>query len=73
MDAVRDRMTTLSLRMPVYFTAEISVDEPTARKQFEFAKSLGVETVVVARMPRVLPAIERLADEFGVNVALSNA
>ncbi|MEO5739361.1 MAG: ThuA domain-containing protein [Vicinamibacterales bacterium] len=73
MDAVRNRMTTLSLRMPVYFTAEISVDEPIARKQFEFAKSLGVETVVVARTPRVFPVIERLADEFGVNVALSGS
>ncbi len=56
MDAVRDRMTTLSLRMPVYFTAEISDDEPIARKQFEFAKSLGVETIVVAQTPKVFPA-----------------
>jgi type 1 glutamine amidotransferase len=73
MDAVRDRMTTLSLRMPVYFTAEISGDEPTARKQFEFAKSLGVETVVVSRMPTAFPVLEKLADEFGVNVALSGS
>jgi len=73
MNAVRDRMTTLSVRMPVYFTAEISVDEPTARKQFEFAKSLDVETIVVARTPTAFPVLERLADEFGVNVALSGS
>ena len=73
MDAVRDRMTTLSLRMPVYFTAEISEDEQIARKQFEFAKSLGVETMAVERTPKSLPAIEKLADEFGVNVALSGS
>jgi type 1 glutamine amidotransferase len=73
MDAVRERMTTLSLRMPVYFAAEISDDEPIARQQFEFAKSLGVETVVVARTPKVFPVIEKLADEFGVNVALSGS
>jgi type 1 glutamine amidotransferase len=70
MDAVRDRMMTLNLRMPVYFTAEISDDEQIARKQFEFAKSLGVETFVVDRTPKALPAIETLANEFGVNVAL---
>ena len=66
-------MTTLNLRMPVYFTAEISEDEQIARKQFEFAKSLGVETLAVERTPKSLPAIEKLADEFGVNVALSGS
>jgi type 1 glutamine amidotransferase len=73
LDAVRDRMTTLNLRMPVYFTVEISEDEQIARKQFEFAKSLGVETLAVERTPKSLPAIEKLADEFGVNVALSGS
>ena len=73
LDAVRERMTTLNLRMPVYVTAEISEDEQIARKQFEFAKGLGVETLVVERTPRSLPAIEKLADEFGVNVALSGS
>lgn len=71
LDAVRERMTTLNLRMPVYVTAEISEDKQIARKQFEFAKSLGVETLAVERTPRSLPAIEELADEFGINVALS--
>ncbi len=71
MDAVQQSMTTLSLRMPVYFTPEMSVDETIARKQFEFVKSLGVETIVVARTLTVVPVIEKLADEFGVNVAVS--
>lgn len=71
MDAVRERMTTLNLRMPVYFTAEISEDEQIARKQFGFAKSLGVETLAVERTPKSLPAIEKLADEYGINVAMS--
>src|SRR5204862_8029557 len=66
-------MTTLNLRMPVYFTAEISDDEQIARKQFEFAKSLSVETIVVSRTPKAFPAIEKLADEHGVNLALSGS
>ncbi|OHE89339.1 MAG: hypothetical protein A3G75_13380 [Verrucomicrobia bacterium RIFCSPLOWO2_12_FULL_64_8] len=71
MDAVRDRMTLLNVRMPVYFTPAISEDDQIARKTFEFAKSLGVETLAVERMPASLAAIEKLADEFAVNVALS--
>ena len=71
MDAVRDRMAALNVRMPVYHTPAISEDGQIARKTFEFAKSLGVETLAVEKMPTSLPAIETLADEFAVNVALS--
>ena len=71
MDAVRDRMTLLNVRMPVYFMPAISEDDQIARKTFEFAKSLGVETLAFAQMPASLAAIEKLADEFAVNVALS--
>jgi type 1 glutamine amidotransferase len=70
-DAVRDRMATLNVRMPVYVTSAISDDLQIARKMFEFAKSLGVETLAIERTPATLPAIEKLAEEFGVNVALS--
>ena len=58
--------------MPAYFTADIGADEATNRKVFEFAKSLGVETIVAAPDPARLPAIDQLANEFGINVALRN-
>jgi type 1 glutamine amidotransferase len=64
-------MAVLNVRMPVYFTAEVSDDEQTARGQFEFAKGLGVETLAVERTPKSLAAVEKLAEEYGVNVALS--
>ena len=73
MDAVRDRMTLLNVRMVVYVMPAISEDDQIARKTFEFAKSLGVETLAVERMPASLAAIEQLAGEFAVNVALSGS
>jgi type 1 glutamine amidotransferase len=72
-EAVRERMIALNVRMVVYSVADMSDDEAIARKQFEFAKALGVETVAVDRVPASLAAIEKLADEFGVNVALSGS
>lgn len=69
-EAVRERMTALNVRMPVYLTAELNASETIARSQLEFAKSLGVETVAVERTPASLAAIEKLADELGINVAL---
>ena len=70
-DFVNQRLNELNVRMPVYVTSEISEDEAIARRQFEFAKRVSVETIAVERMPKTLPVVEKLADEFGVNVALT--
>ena len=69
--AVTDRLRALNLRMPAYFTATIGPDENASRKLFEFAKALGIETVVSGPAPESLTAIDQLANEFGINVALS--
>ncbi len=70
-NGVRERMFALNVRMPVYLMEAVSEDEAIRPKQFEFAKALGVETIAVERIPQSLPAIEKLADEYGVNLALS--
>lgn len=68
-EGVRERMASLSLRMPVYVTPAIGEDDQTARKVFEFVKGLGVETLAVERTPHALAMLEKLADEYGINVA----
>jgi type 1 glutamine amidotransferase len=68
---VRDRLTELGLRMPVYSSASLGPDEAAARKLFELAKALGVETIAVEQAPQDLALIERLAGEFGVKVAMA--
>ena len=44
--AATDRLRDTSMRMPAYFAPAISADASDARKLFEFAKTLGVETIV---------------------------
>jgi type 1 glutamine amidotransferase len=66
--AVRDRLRALNLRMPAYFTAAAAADEGSLRKLFEFAKALGVETVVLTSRPAGA-AIDPLAGEYGIRVA----
>jgi type 1 glutamine amidotransferase/sugar phosphate isomerase/epimerase len=68
--AVKTRLSLLNLRMPAYFTPAIGPDEASSRKLFAFAKDLGVETIVSAPDPASLAEIDRLANEYGVNVAL---
>jgi hypothetical protein len=42
------------------------------QKVFEFAKSLGVEMIIAAPDPASLPGIDKLANDFGMNVAIEN-
>jgi len=70
--AVRDRLRVLNLRMPTYLVPTIGPDENAARRLFEFAKTLGIETIVSGPALESLPMLDRLANEFGINVALSN-
>ena len=69
-NAVKDRLNALSLSMTAYHVPIISPDEDAERKLFEFAKALGVETIVSEQMPAALSSIDKLAGEYGINVAV---
>jgi type 1 glutamine amidotransferase len=69
-NAVRDRLNALSFAMTAYRLPTIGPAEDSARHLFEFAKSLGVETIVADKMPDALPMVDKLAGEFGINVAI---
>ena len=72
LEAFRDRMRALNMRMPAYFAASMGSDAADVRKLFEFAKALGVETIVASPDPASLAMVDKLAEEFSVNVALLN-
>ncbi len=48
----------------------ISGQEADARKLFDWAKKLGITTIVSEPEPLALPLIDRLAGEYGINVAI---
>jgi type 1 glutamine amidotransferase/sugar phosphate isomerase/epimerase len=67
--AVQQKMREAGVAMPVYRTQAFPEDEAGMRKLFQFAKALGVESIV--SLPVQLDAAEKLANEYGVNVALA--
>lgn len=67
---VQELLTARGLRMPVYVAPAIGGNEGSARKVFEFARSLTIETVVIEYALEILPQLESLADEYGMKVAL---
>src|SRR5689334_2444851 len=63
--AIKNRLTELNVRMSAYHSDAITAD----RKLFEFAKALGIETIIA---PTAGPDVDALAEEFKVNIALEN-
>lgn len=70
--AVRNRLIELNLKMAAYHVASFANDAATLRKQFEFAKTMGVETIIGSPDAARLGEIESLANELGINVAIES-
>jgi type 1 glutamine amidotransferase len=68
---VKDALRKSGRRMVAYSVPAISGAEPDARKLFQFARELGVETILSAADPAALPLVDKLAGEFQVKLALA--
>jgi type 1 glutamine amidotransferase len=71
-EAVKSRLADLKMKIAAYHVDTLGPDE-SGRLVFTFAKSLGVETIIANPERASLPAIDQLANEFGINVALNAA
>ncbi len=67
--AVKSRLAELRLRLVAYRVGAIPSDERSRRRLFAFAKAVDIETIVTPAGPAALPDLDKLAREFGVNVA----
>jgi type 1 glutamine amidotransferase len=71
--AVRNRLAELRLRLVAYRAGAMPADERSRRRLFAFAKAVDVEMIVTSAAPATLPELDKLAGEFGVNVALEGS
>ncbi len=69
--AVRDRLRALRLQMRAYATPAMGASEAAQRKLFEFVRTLGVRTIISSPAPAQLAAVDKLAEEFGIDVAVN--
>ncbi len=70
MRAVKDKLNAVNMRLAAYHVPSLGADEAAMRRIFEFAKVLSIETIVSDQIPDSLPAVDQLAGEFGIDVAL---
>jgi len=68
---MKQRMADLGISMPNYY-APIQRDESAWRKIFDFAKEMGVQTLVAEPPPETLPKLDPLCQEYKINLAVHN-
>lgn len=70
--SLRAKLKSANVTLTSIYIHELSAEEAICRRSFEFARKLGVETIISEPKPEALNHIERLCAEFGINVALHN-
>ena len=69
---IRMKMESAGVRMPVYYAQTIPNDEAACRKLFEFGNKMGVETFICEPKAAQLDLLDKLANEYGINIGLHN-
>ena len=69
---LKRRLRGLGVKLACYGVCGLSKDEAASRKTFEFAKDMGIETIVSEPSDDAFDTIEKLCEEFSINVALHN-
>ena len=70
MQMVLDKAKSCNVTIIDYGVTGISGKEADARKLFDWAKKMGITTLVSEPDPKDLPAIDKLAGEYGMKVAI---
>ena len=70
--AVNNRLRELNVTLAGYRVENLGADDAERRKIFEFAKEVGVQTIFAGPEQASLAEIDKLANEFGINVALES-
>ena len=68
---VRLKLDAAGARLLTYSIGLMPSDEAGCRKVFEFGRKMGIETLIAEPPSDVLDAIERLCDEYDINLAIS--
>ncbi len=68
----RRRLADAGIRLTSYYAGNCGKDEAAMRKLFEFGRKMGIQTFVAEPRPEALATLDKLACEFGINVAIHN-
>ncbi len=68
--AVTEKLRSSGMTMRTFAVDPMPLDEESCSRVFEFARALGVETIVCKLPPESLSMIEQFCDKYSLNVAI---
>ena len=69
---VKKKLAAAGVRLVNYGVVGMPGDEAGCRRLFEFAKKMGIETIVSEPDEKVFGILDKLTEEYKINVALHN-
>jgi len=69
---VKKKLADAKTKLVCYGVTGLPNNEAAARKTFEFAKDMGIETIVSEPAAGAFDLIDKLVEEYGINVAIHN-
>lgn len=72
MKMAKDKLNAAGVKVVNYGVVGLPPKEEEARKVFEFAKKMGIETIVSEPTASEFGMLDKLTAEYGINVALHN-
>lgn len=69
---VKAKLAASGVKLANYGVVGLPADEAESRKVFDFAKDMGIETIVSEPEADAFDMIEKLVKEYGIKVALHN-
>lgn len=69
---MKEKLRASGVKLINYGVVPLPNDEAKCRKVFDFARDMGIETIVSEPPPEAIDLIARLCDEYEINVAIHN-
>ncbi|MGQ9575102.1 MAG: sugar phosphate isomerase/epimerase family protein [Thermoguttaceae bacterium] len=69
---VRRKLADSQVKLVCFGVTGLRSDEAAARRTFEFAKQMGIETIVSEPAPDCFDLLDKLCEQYGINVAIHN-
>ena len=69
---VKKKLADSGIALKSYGVTPLSKDVGQCRKMFDFAKDMGLETIVSEPTEDAFDMIEKLCDQYGINLAIHN-
>lgn len=70
--AIKKKLSDSGVKLVDFGVCNLSKDEAQSRKVFDFAKDMGIETLVAEPAPDAFETLDKLCQEYAINVAIHN-